>query len=185
MAGNGIDDIADSYVPCAEVNLAIERGLRHIEGNFLAGRHRHRVYRRQRAFKLPDIGVHLACDVAGHVLADVKPAKMRLFLHYRDSRLVTRRVYSGYQAPVEPADESLFERRYFAGRAVGAEDDLFAVAVQGVEGVEKFLLALLAFPQKLHVIDNKGIDGAEPALEAGQIALFDCLDKTIHKFFAA
>jgi len=185
MAGDGIDDIADSYVPCAEVNLTIQRGLRHFKGDFLARRHRYRVYRRQCAFKLPDIGVHLLRDVAGDFLADVKAAKMRFFLHDGDSRLVTRRVDSGYQAPVEPADESLFERGYFAGGAVGAEDDLFAIAVQRVEGVEKFLLALLAFPQKLHVINNKGIDGAEAALETGQITLFDCLNETVYEPLAA
>ena len=185
MPRDSINDIADSYVLCTHINLAVESSLRHFQSDFLACRHRYGVYRSKCAFEFPDISMYFLCDIAGHFIADIKAAEMRLFLHDCDSRFVARRVNSCYQSPVEPADETFFERWYLDGRAVGAEDDLFAAAVEGIKRVEELLLALLCFTQKLHIVNNKSIHRAEPALEAGQVALFDCLYETVYEFLTA
>ena len=185
MPGHDIGNIADSYMPCGHVNLALHRRLGYFKGNFFARRHRHGVYGRQCPFKLPDICVDLAGDVAGDLLADVQSAKVRLFLDYCNAGLVARRVNSGDEAPVEPAYKPFFKRWYFAWRAVGAENYLFAVAIKRVERVEKLFLALLAFAEELDIVDYNGIDRAKSALKAGQVALLDCLDEAIDELLAA
>ena len=88
-------------------------------------------------------------------------------MHDGNSCLIARRVDSGDQAPVESADKALLEGRNLAGRAVGTEDDLFAVVIKGIKGVKELLLTLLTFAQELDVVDYQHIDGAKLALKAG------------------
>ncbi len=51
--------------------------------------------------------------------------------------------------------------------------------------MEKLLLALLPFTQKLDIIDNQHINRAKLALKANQITLFYCPDEPVDKIFAA
>ncbi len=51
--------------------------------------------------------------------------------------------------------------------------------------MEKFLLALLALPQELNVVNNEHINRAKLPLEARHVALLDCGDKPVDKFLAA
>jgi len=108
---------------------------------------------------------------------------MGFLLHNGNSCLVAWRVDSGNEPPVEPADETLFEGRNFAGRAVSAEDDLFAVVVKGIKGVEEFFLALLTFPQELNIVDYQRINSTKLALKAGQISFLDCSNKPVDEIF--
>ena len=92
VACHDVGNVADSYVFCGGLNLAIQRRLRHLEGDFFARRHRHGVYGRQRPFKLTYICVDLSGDVAGDIIADMQSAKVRLFLNDGNARLVAWRV---------------------------------------------------------------------------------------------
>jgi hypothetical protein len=108
---------------------------------------------------------------------------MRFFLHDCNPCLVAWRVNSGDQAPVKSADKALFERGNLGRGAIGTKNDLFAVIIKGIKGVEEFFLALLAFAQELDVVDYQHIDSAELALKAGQVSFFDTPDKSVDKLF--
>ena len=58
------------------------------------------------------------------------------------------------------------------------------VVVEGVEGVEEFLLALLALAEELDIVDDQQIDRAELPLEVGHGALLDGGDEAVHERFA-
>ena len=62
---------------------------------------------------------------------------------------------------------------------------MFAVVVEGIEGVKKFFLALFTFPEKLHVVYDEHIDITELVLKPCQVCLFDGPDELIDKVFAA
>ncbi len=139
----------------------------------------------QCAFELPYVCVDFSCDVLSNFIGDTQAPQVSFFLDDSNPRIVAWRVDSCDQSPVKSADKSLLKRRYLGRRAVCAEDDLLAVIVEGVKGMEEFLLALLAFAQELDVVNYQSIDGSKLALKAGQISLFDCTDKAVNEVLAA
>src|SRR5256885_1125075 len=67
------------------------------------------------------------------------------------------RLHVGDKAPFEARDKSLLEALNFAGGTVARHHKLAMLFMQGVEGMEKFLLDSFLARQKLHVIDQKDI----------------------------
>jgi hypothetical protein len=59
---------------------------------------------------------------------------------------------------VEAAYQPIFEAGNLSGRRIRSQDDLFLLLVEGVEGVEKLLLAALSVGEELDVVDNQYID---------------------------
>ena len=185
MVGNDVDNVADGDMTSRRFELAVKSGFCKLERYFPACGFRDCVNRGKCAFELPDIGLELSGDVVGNLLGDIHVPQVSLFLHDSDPRIVAGRVDSSDKAAIEPADKALFEAGDVGGGAVGTEDDLPAVLVERVEGVEKFLLALLSLAEELDVVDYEHIDGAELVLETREVALFDCADEFIDEFFAA
>ncbi len=185
MLGYNVDDVADGDMPCCGFELAVKGGLRQLERDFRAGSRSYCVNGGKSAFELPDIGLGLSCDVVCDGFGDVQASKMGLLADDCDPRIMAGRVDSGYKAPVEPADKAVFEARDVGWCAVGAEYYLPAIVIEGIEGMEEFLLALLALTEELDVVDDEHIDGAELALKAGEVALLDCADEAVDEIFAA
>jgi hypothetical protein len=124
-------------------------------------------------------------DILGDIVRNFQPAKLSLLLHDGNPRFIARLVYPYYQTPVEPADKTSLERWYLGWRTIGAENELLAVVVQGVECVKELLLALLTLTEELHIIYHEGIDGAELTLKAGQISFLDSPDKSVDELLTA
>ncbi len=185
MVGNNVDNVADGDVPGCGFELAVKGGLCQFECNFRAGSRRNRVNGGKGAFELSDIGLGFSCDVVCDGLGNVQASKVGFFLDDCDPRIVAGRVDSCYKAPVEPADKTLFEAGDVGWCAVGAEYYLPAIMIERIEGVEEFLLALLALTEKLDIIDDEHINGAELALKAGEVALLNCADESVDEILTA
>lgn len=184
VPGYDLDDIGYADMPCGELDLSVEGGLGQFEGNFLSGGGRNRIDRREGSFEFSDIGLYLSGDELGYVVRHFHASYSRLLLDDCDAGLVAGGIDSGDEAPVESADQAIFEGRDLSRWAVAAEDDLFAVVVQCVECVEELLLAMLSLAEELDVVDDEHIYGAELALEAGQVAGLDGPDEAVDELFA-
>ena len=58
-----------------------------------------------------------------------------------------------HQTGLKTTLESCLQSQHIAGLPVGGEDDLLAVFVEGIEGVEKLLLGDLLAGNELHIVD--------------------------------
>jgi hypothetical protein len=86
--------------------------------------------------------------------------KLRLFglaLENRDPGFQLRRLDGHGQSGAEARFQPIFQSGDFLGIAVAGQDDLLAAFQQAVEGVEKFFLGALLARQKLHVVDQQGV----------------------------
>ena len=72
----------------------------------------------------------------------------------------------GDEPGLEALAQAVLERLQVARRPVGAEHDLPAAVVEGVEGVEELLLGLRLALEELDVVDQQHVDVAEARLEA-------------------
>ena len=123
-------------------------------------------------------------DVLGDLVWYFKAAEVGLFLYDCDSCFVAGRIEAGDEAPFESADEAVLKRGQLGGCTVGGEDDLLAVVVERVEGVEEFFLAVLPLAEELDVVDYEHVNGAAVALKLGEGSFFDCGDEGIYELFA-
>ena len=185
MPGYDIDNIRDAYVSDCRFYLPFDDYLSQLERYRFCGGGCHGIDASQCTFKLSDICVDFPCDVFGYFVGDTQASQMSFFLDNSNPGVVTWGVDSCDQSPVESADKPLLERRYLGGRAICAEDYLLAVIIEGVKGMEEFLLALLAFAQELDVVDYEDINGSKLVLKAGQISLFDCANEPVDEVLTA
>src|SRR3954452_12849230 len=70
------------------------------------------------------------------------------------------------QAPAETVSKAIREAGDRLGRAVAGENDLLAGGVKGVERMDELLLRVLLALERLHVVDQQGIELAVALLEA-------------------
>ena len=86
-------------------------------------------------------------------------------------RRIARRVSTsgglnvGEQTPLEPAPQTILERREMFGMTVGRDHELLAGLVEAVEGVEELFEDLFLAIEELDVVEQQHIDGAIPCLE--------------------
>ncbi len=112
------------------------------------------------AFQLAGVVFDLGGDVADDVVGQADAAHAGLFLQDGDAGFVAGLFDAGDEAPVEAADEPLFQLGDFAGRAVGTEDDLLLLLVERVEGVEEFFLGPDVLAEEMDVVDHQQVDVA-------------------------
>ncbi len=184
IIGNGVDNLRDADIFGSD-DLLADGALSKVDVDRLAIGFGGGVDDGQCAFELADVGLDLAGDVLGNVVGYLKAAEVGLFLYYCDSCFVAGRIEACDEAPLEPADEAVLKGRQLGGCAVGGEDDLLAVVVERVEGVEEFFLAVLAFAEELDVVDYEHVNGAAVALKLGEGSFFDCGDEGVYELFAA
>ncbi len=93
-----------------------------------------------------------------------------------------RRLQVGDQAPLEAGNQALFQTLNFAGGPVAGHHDLLARFVQGVEGVEEFLLDALLAGQELNIVDQEDIRLAIFAAEPDELIVLDRVDELVREF---
>ena len=99
----------------------------------------------------------MICNVLGHIVGQVKIEQLGFALDDGDTGLKIRRLNVSGQAPLKPGAQTLLQRFDLLRRAVRRDDDLPAIVVQRVEGVEKLLLRALLAGQELDVVDEQHI----------------------------
>ncbi len=152
-------------------------GQLHVDGALLE--HGRALDLDDRPFQLAGIVVDLGGDVADDVFGQGQAAHAGLFLHDGDARLVAGFFDAGDQAPVEAAGEPLFQLGDFAGRAVGADDDLPVLLVQRVEGVEELLLRAVLAGQEMDVVDDEQVRVAVSMAEVARLVALDGGDELV------
>ena len=66
-------------------------------------------------------------------------------------------------------------------RLIGADNDLFVGLVQGIKGMEEFLLHLFFAGDELDVVDDQHVGGAVVAGEIGRLAEAQGVDEFLHE----
>src|SRR5207244_13211017 len=87
----------------------------------------------------------------------------------------------GDKTPLEPVPQALLEVGDVLRDLVGGEDDLSALVVERVEGVEELLLGTLATSQQLHVVEDENVDLPEALLELPHAVASQRRDEVVHE----
>ena len=96
-----------------------------------------------------------------------------------DTGLDVRLLHVGDEAALQPGADALLQIGDLLGRTVGADDDLLACVVQGVEGVEELLLDGLAVGDELDVVDHEQVHVPEPMPKLCVLAHADGFDELV------
>ena len=137
-----------------------------------------------RALDLTDVGRHILCNVGADGIGQGGAQLGGLVFDDGHAGLVVRRLNVRQQTPLEPGLEALLQRRHFLGRTVGGQHDLAAGFVEGVEGMEEFLLGLLLAGDKLHIVHQQNVRVAVFVVELQLLALTDGLNQGVGKIIA-
>src|SRR5436190_24296356 len=77
----------------------------------------------------------------------------------------------------------MFEVLNLTGRAITGEDDLFMALMQGIEGMEEFLLNALFACKELDIVDQQHIRLAILFAKPNQLIVLDGIDVFVRKLF--
>ena len=135
----------------------------------------------ERALELADVADDLARDELDHVGRDRDRALLGLGAQDRDARLEVRCGQVRDEAPLEAGAEALLEGQDGLRRPIGAQHDLLAVLVDGVERVEELLLGPLLVGDELDVVDEEQVDPAVAGAELVDLALLDRGDELVRE----
>ena len=122
-------------------------------------------------------------NVLGHVVRQVQIQQLGLALDDGNAGFKIRRLDVGGQAPLKPGAQTLLQRFDLLRGAVRRDDDLAAIVVQRVEGVEKLLLRALLAGQELDVVDQKHVRLAVALAELFHRCRLDGGDRLVREFF--
>ena len=122
-------------------------------------------------------------NVLGHVVRQVQIQQLGLALDDGNAGFKIRRLDVGGQAPLKPGAQTLLQRFDLLRGAVRRDDDLAAIVVQRVEGVEKLLLRALLAGQELDVVDQKHVRLAVALAELLHRCRLDGGDRLVREFF--
>ena len=122
-------------------------------------------------------------NVLGHVVRQVQIQQLGLALDDGNARFKIRRLDVGGQAPLKPGAQTLLQGFDLLRGAVRRDDDLAAIVVQRVEGVEKLLLRALLAGQELDVVDQKHVRLAVTLAELLHRCRLDGGDRLVREFF--
>ena len=108
-------------------------------------------------------------------------ALLRLGPKDGDPRLEVRRGQVGDETPLEPAAQAFLERQDGLRRPIGAQDDLLAVLMDGVERMEELFLRPFLVGDELDVVDEQQVDPAVARTELVDLALLDARDEFVRE----
>ncbi len=137
----------------------------------------------QRAFQPADVGANPLRQEINDLVRQFRAHGFGLLAENGRARFDVRRLQIRDEAPFEARDEALLEILDFAGRAVAGQDDLFVPLVQGVEGMEKFLLDALLAGEELDVINEQDVRLAVFFAEAHELVVLNAVDVFVGEFF--
>ena len=121
-------------------------------------------------------------NVLGHIVRQVQIQQLGLALDDGNARFKIRRLDVGGQAPLKPGAQTLLQGFDLLRGAVRRDDDLAAIVVQRVEGVEKLLLRALLAGQELDVVDQKHVRLAVALAELLHRCRLDGGDRLVREF---
>ena len=157
-AGNLVEDLFNRHRDrLTVVQRVLDGRRRHTDAGLNALQHIVGVQFLDRALQLADVLLQVICNVLGHIVGQVKIEQLGFAFDDGDTGLKIRRLNVGGQAPLKPGAQTLLQRFDLLRRAVRRDDDLPAIVVQRVEGVEKLLLRALLAGQELDVVDEQHI----------------------------
>ena len=122
-------------------------------------------------------------NVLGHIVRQVQIQQLGLALDDGNARFKIRRLDVGGQAPLKPGAQTLLQGFDLLRGAVRRDDDLAAIVVQRVEGVEKLLLRALLAGQELDVVDQKHVRLAVALAELLHRCRLDGGNRLVREFF--
>jgi hypothetical protein len=111
----------------------------------------------QEALEFADVVLSTVGDQPGDLRGDLDPLFEGFALEYRQTGRLVRRLNIGDEAPLEAGAEAVLQAGDRPGRPVAGKDDLAAVAVEVVEGVEELLLRAVLAGQELDVVDEEDL----------------------------
>ncbi len=106
-----------------------------------------------------------------------------LFAENRQAGFDVRRLQIRDQTPFEARNQPLFEVLDFAGGPVAGQHDLLVGLVQGVEGVEEFLLDAFLAGEELDVVNQQHVGLAVFFAEPDQLVVLDGVNVFVGEFF--
>ena len=132
-----------------------------------------------RALQLPDVTFELArmYSAMSSVMGISSSWALRRMMAMRVFQI--RRLNIGEQAHFEPGAQPFLQGGDFPRRPVGGQDDLLVGLMEGVEGVEEFLLGADLAGNELDVVDQQHVDLPVFGPELHGLALLDGLDQLI------
>ena len=123
--------------------------------------------------QLTDVAGHMSRDELQHLAGNVHVLLPGLFPQDGDAGFHVGLLDVGDQAPGEAALEALLQLGDLLGRTVAGEDDLLAGSMQGVEGMEEFLLGGIPPGDELDIVHHEDVYVAEAVAELHVPALLD------------
>ena len=131
--------------------------------------------------QLADVGGGLLRNGKGYLIRQVHPQDGGLVFDNSDPGLKDRRSHVYQKAPLKPGAEAVIQQRHLRGRPVGRQHNLAAGFIEGVEGVEEFILHLFLAGHKLHIVHQQQIGAAVLGPELTAPARPDQFDKLVDK----
>ena len=136
-----------------------------------------------RALKLADVRGDILSDVLGDIVVYDRAPLRGLVLHDGKARFKVGRLHVDQQAPLEARAQAVVQKVHLGRRSIRRQDDLPSCLVEGVEGVEEFVLHLLLARDELHVVHEQqvrvAVFGAELAAAARAHELDEFVDEII------
>ena len=126
-------------------------------------------------------------DIFDDFVVNVVALQLLLFAQDGHSRFIIRRLDIYSQAPFKTGAETFFQRLNLFRRFIRGDDNLFFSLIEGIEGVEKFLLCALFSYNKLNIIDQKNVVVSVlfAELRGGDIVFItDGVDQLVGELFA-
>ena len=134
--------------------------------------------------QLTDVGVELFGDVGEHVVLDHEIHGLCLVFQNGQTELVVRLVDIHDQTLLKAGADPILQGDHFLWRTVGGQNDLLMIAVQRVEGMEKFLLGGFLTSDELDIVDEENIRLAVFFTESGVLPTGDGFDQLIGEILA-
>jgi len=185
-----LEIISDLLLNGVDGELLLGGFHQYVAEKHLAGADLKRIAGKRRVAADLDQGAFEAANVLNDVLSDeiddfvryFEIMLLRFFAEDGDARFEIRRLYIGYQSPLESGYESIFEFGDFVCGAVAREKDLFLLLEEFVEGVEEFFLNSFLAAQKLDIVEEKHIDFAVALAKFGQGVFLNSADEFVGEF---
>src|SRR3990172_9113774 len=138
----------------------------------------------EEALEFADVVLSTVDEEPGDLRDDLDPLFEGFALQDRQTGLLVRRLDIGDEPPLEAGAEAVFEAGDRPRLAVAGEDDLAAVSVEVVEGVEELLLGAVLAGEELDVVDEEDLRRAVAAAELVLAALGDGGDEVFGELLA-
>ncbi len=132
-----------------------ERLRGYVDRDGVAGKARVGEHAVERAFELADVVGRAVGEEAGDIVGEVDLLVGRLGAEDGEAGLLVRGLDVGDKPPTEAGGEAGLEAGDGRRRAVAGDDDLAAVGVEVVEGVEELLLGAALAGKELDVVQHE------------------------------